>query len=340
MNKSSTTDFFIALEDLIEAYSHDKNLENKPGEEEGFHKDFLALLQLSIQDGSDTKHEEIQYHENNERLEKKFIEFIKTLENTDFDNDLVPYDKITKKVFEKTPPEKIDEFTPELKRRGDEYFKSNNNITPEKEKNFYRIIRHINLAIIQKNSFITIQIDEIDNLKSELMNIKSVYNQLKEENEKQYKNLTTHTITILGIFAAILMGAFGAIQGFTSMFNNAHRLNLGELLIISSIGAAAVILILFFLLNSISKLIDKPLSNNHHDYNNIFKYPTLVISSGILVLIFLIGAAIELSNTKLVFSWYGLWWILPVLWLIYFTYSFKKESFLWPFNFINRLKNK
>lgn len=65
--------------------------------------------------------------------------------------------------------------------------------------------------------------------------------------------MITNFITILGIFAAILMGAFGSIQAFSSLFDNAVFLDLGKLLIISSVGASSVVLILFFLLNGIAE---------------------------------------------------------------------------------------
>lgn len=182
---------------------------------------------------------------------------------------------------------------------------------------FYRILRHINLAIVQKNSFMKMQLHEIDKVKSDYHLLKSDYEKLREDANEKYENLTTHFITILGIFAAILMGAFGAIESFSDLFSNAHTLSLGVLLIISSIGAASVLLILFFLLNSIAKLTEKSLaSDKNRNSPLILRYPILTVSYGILIFILLIGAALELSNTEVILSHKLWWWILPVLWLI------------------------
>lgn len=104
-------------------------------------------------------------------------------------------------------------------------------------------------------------------MRKDYSDLKKQYSELKNEANKQYQSILAQFIAILGIFAAILMGAFGAIQGFTSLFSNAHKLSMGEILIISSIGASSIILILFFLLNGISKLIGRSLwSIDKKDY--------------------------------------------------------------------------
>lgn len=258
--------------------------------------------------------------------------------------NLLPYSAVSRFVYNDNT-EDILYFIEFLEEKIEKEFEENKN--QELFEKGLKLIEHLELAKHQKDFLFEEHDSKINQLESisnhnlrsfnRLKKLYKITNDLQEQNQK----MTNHFISILGIFAAILMGAFGAIQGFTSLFSNAHKLSLGKILIISSIGASAVILILFLLLNSIAKLIEKPLSHSCQDNDNtLFKYPTLVISYGILVLVSLIGAALELSNTKLVLSWYGLWWALPGVWLVYFTISIKKENFLWPLSFINRNKTK
>ena len=291
-------------------------------------------------------------------LQTRIEEFIDTISNTKFDNKLIPYDKITEFVFIETPEELYFEFTTRLKTYGKQYFQrlsevsatvtsgeteteteTETNLDSEQtsinasdcEKDFYRIVRHIDLALIQITKFASTKIEhlqsEYDNLKDQYLQLNTQLTNLKNEAELQYKNMLTQFISILGIFAAILMGAFGAIQGFSNIFANANEIPLGKLLIISSIGASSVLLILFFLLNGIAKLTDRSLSSTKIENSSILKkHPTLVISHGILISITLIGAALILSNTVLKIAWQGIWWLMPALWIVYFIHAIKKAN--------------
>ncbi|GIP17749.1 hypothetical protein J40TS1_33910 [Paenibacillus montaniterrae] len=216
---------------------------------------------------------------------------------------------------------------------------------------FLKMVAHFELAQQQKNYLYKQQAEEILKIHERSMELDAQFKKQQEEFELQLKHLeklekklsklnsnvkgaTTQFISILGIFAAILLGSFGAMQGFTSLFNNAQNMSIGKLLIISSVGASSVILILFFLVNSIAKLTDKNLSSSKDDNSSLIaRYPVMTLSYGIIVLISLIGSALELSNYPLRLSIYGLWWILPLLWTCYFIYSIHKKSFLW---FLNR----
>jgi len=336
--KRTESDFFIAFEELITTFSDDSNLDKKDNEVSGFSKRFLSGLEdlhgypRTYPDSTDSNSPQ-ESHIHKQRMNKKFSDFMAALEDADFYKCVIPYDDITECVFSNTPTEILDKFTPELKNRGQVYFEENKPKNPEAndyEKYFYKILRHINLAIIQKNQFINIRMKEMDKLKVELQNVKKDYMQLKVEADNQYKTMLTQYISILGIFAAILMGAFGAIQGFSSLFANAAFLNIGKLLIISSLGASSVLLILFFLLNGIAKLTKRNLHNVSPRASTFDKHPTLIISGGILILISFTGAALELSNSNIRFSWYGLWWVLPVIWLLYFGWGLQTKSWI-PF---------
>jgi hypothetical protein len=90
---------------------------------------------------------------------------------------------------------------------------------------------------------------------------KEVIEEVQKEVKSKYDNIITQFITILGIFSAILMGAFGSIQGFTSLFNNAYNMSTGKLLVISAVGCAGVLAILFFLLNVLGKMTNYSISS-------------------------------------------------------------------------------
>lgn len=342
--------FFLVFEELIKTFSDDKNLKSDH-EEKGFSKDFISLLVLN---GSNNKSLE-QTAASAERadpivdprLDRKFQDFMSTLEVTRFNHGIIPYDRITESVFANTPVEILNKFTADLHKRGDIHFLSSEVEEPEEEekvvadidieetnveKLFYKILRHIDLALVQKASFSRINTGEIENLKTDYQELNERYNKLKEDAENQYKSMLTQFITILGIFAAIMMGAFGAIQGFTSLFANAHTLSIGKIFIISSIGASSVILILFFLLNGIAKLTGRSLwSTKKENGTLIEKHPSLVIVHGILIFTSLIGASLQLSNVHI--NWApkeGAWWLLPFMYLLIawlFYRNFKWEWF-------------
>lgn len=350
--------FFIAFEDLIKKFTDDRSIPTD--ENKGFSKDFIkgfedmSIPNLSSNESSSTVDDsELNFT----RLDLQFDQFMSTLEETSFTHHIIPYDRITKSVFENTPEEDLDEFTEDLYKRGTEHFSKKDtvgsNTTDEKidtgedsnfEKMYFKILRHINLALVQKYTLMKIQIKEVEALKRDQQRLINQYDALKKDAESQSRNMLTQFITILGIFAAILMGAFGAIQGFANLFDNAHKLELGVLLIISSIGASSVLLILFFLLNGIAKLTDRSLSStNKVDATTFEKHPTLVIVHGVLIFIALVGVALILSNTKIYFALEGIWWILPIFWFTFLIIATHKKNFIFPITMLidyKRRKNK
>jgi len=348
MNKvgQNEDDFFIIFEDLIKSFSEDRKVVSI--ERKGFSKDFMEEFDSGNPIESLQKEEAAasseEYISNSRKLDRQFNQFMEALEVTTFMHYIIPYDKITKCVFENTPVEDLDEFTKDLRSRGNSYFSTKEEIEEkpilaagpreemDSERMYYKILRHIDLALVQKYTLMSMQMKEIEALRREQQQLINRYDQLKHEAETQIRNMLTQFITILGIFAAIMMGAFGAIQGFASLFANAYLLSMGEILIISSIGASSVILILFFLLNGIAKLTGRSLWSTKQTDGSLFeKHPSLIIIHGILISISLIGATLELSNVHLRFALQGFWWIIPVLWTTYFFTAVHKRNFLFFF---------
>ncbi|WP_338749814.1 hypothetical protein [Bacillus sp. FJAT-52991] len=328
-NNVQEESFLEVLEELIQTFSSEKINDSK--EEKDFSIQFIIDLDNRSKHLNANMDEKGKQKKDN-KLKRSFYTFMQKLEKTSFDYEIIPYDKITECVFENTPEEILFSFTADLRKRGEQYFNEGNCINTanldDAKKKFYKILRHIDLAIVQKTNFTTLKIKEMDELKKDYLQLNESYSRLKEEAEAQYKGLLTQFISILGIFAAILMGAFGSIQGFTSLFNNAHKLSIGEILIISSIGCSGVILILFFLLNGIAKMTGLSLSSNTNSNKIREKHPTLVITHFILILLLLIGSALILSNTHIKWAWQGIFFLMPALWLWFgLTFHFKIWSF-------------
>src|SRR5699024_2769454 len=141
----------------------------------------------------------------------------------------------------------------------------------------YKIIQHAELAISQKESL-------YQSLKED---IHSLNNDVYQAAEK-YNNMMSNFISILGIFAAIMMATFGAIQGFTAIYSNENNYSLTTIIIISCFGLFGLVSILFILLHSIAKLMDKDLSLYTHPNTIFTKYP---VYSHTLLFIFSITVA-------------------------------------------------
>lgn len=254
--------------------------------------------------------DELQYEEtpDNKKIAKLLDELI--TECKSINPTLIPYQDITNIIFsEYNGDENEFPFTEKLKSEfekkisvkfnnqdpkdnkplnDDELFEISNNqmslksnklIIDNENKNailvVYKIIQHTELAISQKQSL-------YEDLKNEIYTLDStVYNATQ-----QYDNMMSNFISILGIFAAIMMATFGAIQGFTAIFSNENNYSLTTIILISCFGLFALISILYILLYSISRLIDKELGHEVWSNNIFLKYP---IYSHTIVAVFVIA---------------------------------------------------
>lgn len=141
----------------------------------------------------------------------------------------------------------------------------------------YKLIQHAELAISQKQNLYQSLKDDVDNLTG------NVYSA-----SEKYNNMMSNFISILGIFAAIMMATFGAIQGFTAIFSNENNYSLTAIIIISCFGLFGLVSILFILLYSIARLMDKDLAVYSHPNTIFTKYP---VYSHTLFFIFSISIA-------------------------------------------------
>lgn len=178
---------------------------------------------------------------------------------------------------------------------------------------FYKIIEHLRLAINQKNGLYTEQ-------KIDILNLTDKINQTKET----YDSMISNYISILGILAAILMTAFGGIQAFTAIYNKSNGFSVVDSVIIACIGFLGIILMIFMLLNGISKLAGKSISSNNGKGRWFQRHPTLLYSFTILSSIIIILLTYKMVIYKPVYSHYWLFYAIPVCYIILLICTIKK----------------
>ncbi|MBO1214600.1 hypothetical protein J3T78_07255 [Staphylococcus nepalensis] len=167
-------------------------------------------------------------------------------------------------------------------------------------KIIYKMFEHIELAEAQKLNLFIHQKEKIKSISHSLDSqneqleqqeklVKSQNKKIKKQqklvksqqelvksNEKIYSKVMSSFISILGIFSAILMGAFGGIKGFTSLFST--NKNLIDLTIIATMGFIMLMIFTFLLLNSISKMTGEKLYEKAKSNWWFTRHPTLIIS--------------------------------------------------------------
>lgn len=185
--------------------------------------------------------------------------------------------------------------------------------------NCYKIFEHLKLAISQKEGLYEKQTAEINNLTNSIENTK-----------EKYENMTSNYISILGIFAAILMTAFGGIQSFTSIYQN-NSYPLDDSLLIACIGFMGIILLIFLLMNSIAKLTGNKLDSKTNSNKWYLRHPTLINSFILLSTIILVILMWKvINNPEEVTQSYFLF-LLPLVYCTAMTIWFSKEGKKWYF---------
>ena len=190
----------------------------------------------------------------------------------------------------------------------------------------HKITEHIKLAISQKRGLYEKQKKEIENLANSINSIEEQANEVEQKSEvleKKQDNIISQYISILGIFAAILMTAFGGIQSFTAIYKD-NKFNLIDSLLIACIGFMGLLLVVFLLLNSIAKLSNKSIDSGNKKDKWYLRHPSFVNSSIILSTIALILIAYKVSMNPPSFSWWGSVYIVSFLYLLIMARIFNK----------------
>lgn len=184
---------------------------------------------------------------------------------------------------------------------------------------FYKIIEHLKLAIHQKRGLYEEQKEEINELTQKIT-----------ETKETYDSMISNYISILGILAAILMTAFGGIQAFTAIYNKDNGFSVVDSIIIACIGFLGIILMIFMLLNGVSKLAGRSISSINYRGKWYQRYPTLLYSFIILSSIVFFLLTYKFIIAKPQFDYWWLWYLVPITFLLLTTGCFifqeKRES--------------
>lgn len=207
---------------------------------------------------------------NPDHISDNFKDFIEAISKVELVEGVIPYSNFTHTIYKETQynRELYDTLGDTMKADWIAYVNSASYVSPETTRIFLKIKEHVALSIIQTNHINDTMKEQLVETRNKLnkteqeledltVEIKKVENESKEKADK----IVVNFITILGIFAAIMMGTIGSFQSFTSIFSNAEKIPLGKILLISSAGASGVSLILFLLLHAISKLTSFSISN-------------------------------------------------------------------------------
>lgn len=170
-----------------------------------------------------------------------------------------------------------------------------------------KVYEHLVLASSQVEELFIAHENQIREIEGQLKKFTQEARMLSEELErserklrklnKRSKEMISNYISILGIFAAILLGAFGAMQGFTSLFENASQMKVSKLLVISGVGGVTVVTILHMLLDGVAKLSGNSIVSDSKKEANLYqRYPFLLISLYSLWTVIVAGVSLKYAQ--------------------------------------------
>lgn len=179
---------------------------------------------------------------------------------------------------------------------------------------------HINLCIVQKQ-FIERSMrkveDEISNAKDsiELFQANTIKELTKFTSEQETKvtdieqrsnKIYAEFVTILGIFSAIIFAAFGGLEILKNILGNIENVQTGKLLVFSSLTISAIVLLVFILLNGISKLTTMNLRScgcqGKCSCSFVKKHPTIVVIHVFILFLFILGVSEYFIEYRVVFN--------------------------------------
>ena len=169
---------------------------------------------------------------------------------------------------------------------------------------------------------ISILKDEIEIKKKEFDDLSvNISELMKKQNVavKKAKKVQKEFVTILGIFATILITTFGGLTSLASIFNNINNAGTGKLILLGSFVIFTILLIVFLLLNGISKLSELNIRSCGCEVNSQCncpiskKHPTLYIVTTILIMTSLLGISEYIIDYQSLFEGVNNWIILAAL---------------------------
>lgn len=227
--------------------------------------------------------------EDNEILTDIFVIFART-------NKHVPYDLITKQVYEINNSEKLNNLCESVQEKVDGINSTNDEELEIKINNLSSdILRHMRLSISQKMYIIKESSNAAKISKEAVEKAKEaedIVNKYSEEMDNIKKNIYTDFISILGIFTAITFATFGGLQLLGNVFgqnisDDNHAL--GSALVLGSLYIFGMYLLLIALLTGISKLTNPDVENEYQYSGSVMKlisfFCSILLGSGIYLVL-------------------------------------------------------
>ncbi len=176
------------------------------------------------------------------------------------------------------------------------------------QRSMLRQLHSTRIDLRGKSNQLEENIKQMDNSASERINgymekVADLENKLAKT-EKALENASNkgsriyaEFIVILGIFTTIIFATFGGLEISGNIFSNLNEVSTGKLLVFGSLIVSAITLILFLLLNGISKLTQFKLrscgcSDEDCNHNVFQKHPSMIVANMALLLIFLVGVSL------------------------------------------------
>ncbi|MGW6384967.1 hypothetical protein [Peribacillus butanolivorans] len=221
--------------------------------------------------------------------------WVGVFENYFLTNNILVYNDLTEAIFNGTI-ENLEIIQENWSRIMEFHTQWNLALDSNLNEKFKKVQDHILLAITQRKFIL----DNIEVLKTELNQKTEELQSLTQELEvakKTVDNLKdiktriyTEFVSILGIFTAVVLGAFGSLQVIGSVFNHIKDVSTGKLLVFSSLTSIGVLILLFLLMRWINQIVRRD-SDNLWEYNfkeNIFFLMSLFVLLYMLVVGFLL----------------------------------------------------
>lgn len=111
-------------------------------------------------------------------------------------------------------------------------------------------VKEVNRQQDNKESSIQTLENELEILKLQYVKSNKDFDLIKQKSSGIQKEF----VAILGIFISILLSAFGGLNILQNILGNINEAPTGKLLVFSSLSIMGILLIVFLLLNGISKL--------------------------------------------------------------------------------------
>lgn len=252
---------------------------------------------------------------------KRFLECLDKI-----DRKFLPYHTLTQFVYDPDEERQISDFATIIY----DTIKNNDSIDNETKDKALKVRQHLLLAEQQKNSLYHEQQDEIRAINSSITETNNDMDESQKklkETKKTYDNMLSQYISILGIFAAILMTAFGGIQAFTAIYSD-NTFSLVDSLLIACVGFLGILLMMFLLLNSIAKLSGKSLDSNNSKHKWYHRHPTIINSFIILSSLSILLISYKISINPPTISLWGWIYLAPIIYLLIMIRAFNNFTYI------------